>query len=98
MDCSLPGSSVHEIYQERVLEWVAISFSRGSSQPRDQTQIFCNAGSLLLKTLIFFSELFRLYTYSFQIPISLNLSNSTSCKLFLINITLSKLEEDKGRI
>ena len=31
MDCSLPGSSVHGIFQARVLEWVAISFSRGSS-------------------------------------------------------------------
>ena len=35
MDCSPPGSSVHEIFQARILEWVAISFSRGSSQPRD---------------------------------------------------------------
>ena len=35
MDCSLPRSSVHGIFQARVLEWVAISFSRGSSQPRD---------------------------------------------------------------
>ena len=35
MDCSLPGSSIHGIFQARVLEWVAISFSRGSSQPRD---------------------------------------------------------------
>ena len=34
MECSLPGSSVHGIFQARVLEWVAISFSRGSSQPR----------------------------------------------------------------
>ena len=34
MDCSLPGSSVHGIFQARVLEWAAISFSRGSSQPR----------------------------------------------------------------
>ena len=39
MDCSLPGSSVHAIFQARVLEWVAISFSRGSSQPRDQTWV-----------------------------------------------------------
>ena len=31
MDCSLPGSSVHGIFQARVLEWIAISFSRGSS-------------------------------------------------------------------
>ena len=38
MDCRLPGSSVHGIFQARILEWVAISFSRGSSQPRDWTQ------------------------------------------------------------
>ena len=38
MDCSLPHSSVHRIFQARVLEWVAISFSRGSSRPRDRTQ------------------------------------------------------------
>ena len=36
MDCSLPGSSVQEILQARILEWVAISFFRGSSQPRDR--------------------------------------------------------------
>ena len=40
MDCSLTGSSVHEILQVRILEWVAISFSRGSSRPRDQTLTF----------------------------------------------------------
>ena len=39
MDCSLPRSSVHGIFQARVLEWVAISFSRGSSPPRDQTWV-----------------------------------------------------------
>ena len=37
--CSLPSSSIHGIFQARVLEWVAISFSRGSSQSRDQTQV-----------------------------------------------------------
>ena len=37
MDCSPPGSSVHGIVQARILEWVAVSFSRGSSQPRDGT-------------------------------------------------------------
>ena len=41
MGCSPPGSSVHGIFQARVLEWVAISFSRGSSQPRDWTQVSC---------------------------------------------------------
>ena len=39
MDCSLPGSSFHRISQVRVLEWVAISSSMGSSQPRDQTHV-----------------------------------------------------------
>ena len=39
MDCSLPGSSVHGIFQARILGWGAISFSRGSSQPRDWTWV-----------------------------------------------------------
>ena len=43
MDCSLPGSSVHRILQARIMEWVAIPFSKGSSRPRDQT-LFCIAG------------------------------------------------------
>ena len=43
MDCSLPGSSVHGISQARILEWVAISSSRGSSQPRDRTQLSCGS-------------------------------------------------------
>ena len=42
--CSPPGSSLHGILQARVLEWVAISFSRGSSRPRDQTQVSCIPG------------------------------------------------------
>ena len=41
MYCSLPGSSVHGISQARKLEWVALSLSRGSSQPRDQTHVSC---------------------------------------------------------
>ena len=43
MDCSLPGSCVHGISQARILEWVDISFSRGSSKSRDQTQVSCIA-------------------------------------------------------
>ena len=39
MDCSLPGSTVHGIFQARILEWGAISSSRGSSQPKDRTCI-----------------------------------------------------------
>jgi len=44
MDCSPPGSSVYGIFQARILEWAAISFSRGSSWPRDRTLITCIAG------------------------------------------------------
>ena len=44
MDCSLPGFSVHGILQTRLLEWIAISFSRGSSQPRDQTWVSRTVG------------------------------------------------------
>ena len=44
MDCSSPGSSVHGILQARILEWVPILFSRGSSQPRDRTQVSCIVG------------------------------------------------------
>ena len=44
MDHSPPGSCVHWIFQARIMEWVAISFSRGSSQPRYQTHVSCLAG------------------------------------------------------
>ena len=47
MDCSPPGSSVHGILQTRILEWVAISFCKGLSHPRDQTQVSCIAGRFL---------------------------------------------------
>ena len=41
IDCSSPGSSVHGILQARILGWVAISFSRGSSRSRDRTHVSC---------------------------------------------------------
>ena len=44
VDCSPPGSSVHGILQARILEWSTIPFSRGSSQPRDQTCVSGIAG------------------------------------------------------
>ena len=44
LDCSQPSSSIHGIFQARILEWVTISFSRGSSRPRDQTQVSLIAG------------------------------------------------------
>ena len=56
MDCSLPGSSVHGILQARLLEWVAFSFSRGSSWPRDPAlqeslHHLSHQGSLLLRDI-----------------------------------------------
>ena len=62
MDCSLPGSSAHEILQAGILEYVAIPFSRGFSWPRDQARDSCIAGrfftvwatreALITKTII----------------------------------------------
>ena len=46
VDCSLPGPSVHGILQARILEWVAMPSSRGSSRPRDRTQVSRIAGYL----------------------------------------------------
>ena len=43
-DCRLPGSSIHRIFQARMLEWAAVSFSRGSSKPRDGTWVSCTVG------------------------------------------------------
>ena len=55
MDYSLPGSSVHGISQIRILEWLAISFSRGSSWPRNQTRVCC--GRLSYLSLLIFGTL-----------------------------------------
>ena len=55
MDCSPPCFSVHGVLQARILEWVAMPFSRGSSQPRDQTHvscIYCIAGGFFTAGLL----------------------------------------------
>ena len=57
MDCSPPESSVHGILQARILEWVVISFSRASSQPRDRTQISRTAGRVLKICLLSWQNL-----------------------------------------
>ena len=62
MDCSLPGSSVHGIFQERILEWIAIPFSRGSSQPWGS-----NLGLLHCRQILYhvnYREVHILVTYS----------------------------------
>ena len=50
MDCSPPGSSVHRLSKKKILEWVAIPFSRGSSWLRDRTWVSCIAGRFLTKS------------------------------------------------
>ena len=56
MNCSPQGSSVHGILQARILEWITIPFSRGSSQPRDHTRVSCIADSLLPEPPVFINS------------------------------------------
>ena len=60
MDCSLPGFSVHGIIQARILEWVAISFSRGSSQPRGRTYI--SFSSCIGRQIVYHWTIWLIYT------------------------------------
>ena len=50
-DSLRPHGLIHGILQARILEWAAFPFSKGSSQPRDQTQVFCIAGGWILYQL-----------------------------------------------
>ena len=68
MDCSLPGSSVHGILQARMLEWVAISSSRGSSWPKDWTCISCFAGGFFYHWVTW-EALWDLYLAAYLRPI-----------------------------
>ena len=70
---SPPGSSVHGILQARILELVVIPFSRGSSQPRDQTLFSCNGGGIFTVLATGGEKLFGLQIY-FSIEVSLGLS------------------------
>ena len=68
MDCSPPGSSVHGIFQARILEWIAISFSRGSSKPRNWTQVSCITGRFFTNWAIREAHIFfpyvNIYVYT----------------------------------
>ena len=68
MDCSLPGSALHGIFQTRVLEWFAISFSRGSSWPRDQTPglLHCRQTLWLFYSPLHFHVNFRICLSVFE--------------------------------
>ena len=65
MDCSLPCSSIHGIFQARVLEWVAISFARGFSWPRDQTRVSHIVGRRF--TIWATTDVLKAVFYSFDI-------------------------------
>ena len=83
VDCSPPGSSVHGILQARILEGVAISFSRRSSQPRDRTPVSCIAGgfftikTLKLPTCIGAWISFKSVTYSLGTSVQLSWPHSS---------------------
>ena len=79
MDYSLPGFSVHGIFQARILEWVAISFSRGSYRPRDQTLVSCITEEFFTICATTYSSsnnvliiLIQLWSVSYSIPNSHN--------------------------
>ena len=80
MDCSLPRSSLHVILQARVLEWVAISFSRGSSWPRDWTQVSCIPG-----------RCFNLWATRHLLYIQLFFSLEKAALLLLFTLVLNNL-------
>ena len=98
MDCSLPGS-IHEIFQARILEWVAISFSRGSSRSREWTWVsrisgrrftvwatrgaFSNLYVFLLRTTSFIFLFFKILFYFFAV-----FSPHTLNLLFCIGVQL----------
>ena len=75
--CSPPGSSVHGISQGRILEWVAISSSRRSSQPRDWTQVFLHCGRVFYYLSHQGSPL-PLVTYSLTEQIHVGIAPGTS--------------------
>ena len=79
MDCSPPGSSVHGISQTRILEWVAISFFRGSFSPRDWTPISCSGRQILYKAESFTGKFFPWATKEAHIYVYLHVSFIHCC-------------------
>jgi len=90
MNCSLLRSSVHEIFQARILEWVAISFSRRSSPPRDWTWVSCIAGRFFTNWAT--SEVINTYTcsFSYYFPLWFIIYLNISRSLLFINFIYSR--------
>ena len=76
MSCSLPGSSVRGIFQARILKWVAVSSSRGSYWPRDQTRISCI--SCIDKQILYHCTPWKAYSGKLHSVLSVYLSKKTS--------------------
>ena len=79
-DCSPPGSSVRGMLQARKLAWVSNSFSRWSSQPRDGTQVSCNAG-----------RFFTLWATNEALNKSINIKKNTSADCYIVQMLQGSL-------
>ena len=86
MECGSSDSSVHEIFQARILEWVAISFSRGSFQLRDRTQVSWVIANFFLITLFVILEIL----WGFRVSV-FNQSCPTSNSITLYHIEYERL-------
>ena len=80
---SPPGSSVHGIFQARLLEWVAIAFSRGSFQPRDHTHVSCIAGRFFTVWTTIFTII---YTFAWLISLWYYAARSLINSLFWLSL------------
>ena len=104
MDCSLPSSSIHAIFQEGELEWVVIFFSRGSSPPKGQTRVSCIAGRLFTVCWVDTEPLFEFpepyskfllaiyFTHgnvSFRVTLSIHLILSSPLPMSIILFSMS---------
>jgi len=87
MECSPPGSSVHGVLQAEILEWVAIPFSRGSSQPGYWTRVSCIEGKLFTSWATRETHIIHIYIYNFffcYLTTEPNPKWYTSCAVFTL--------------
>ena len=95
MDCSLSGSSVHGIFQARVLEWIAISFSRGSSRPRNRTQVSRIAGRHFYRlSQVLNKETQRQVQYYYNFKVVMNVKDIVKKKICNKHCIIVSTEKD----
>ena len=99
MDCSPPGSSIHGILKTRILDWFAISFSRGSSWPRDRTQVSYTAGEFFIIwatiSLVYakFFFLFFFWDLVFKFPRSFLVMKKRKSRIVLLLLSVLFLKK-----